>query len=201
MDHTQGAVIAGDNQWRSAIAGNLIYELPEFCRDNAALGLVRVKANNVFVTQLDPSGSVQRGIDAASPGDTVNVQAGPVAYVEQLEIAKPLTLSGEGTGIQYALGPEVGYLVGDNVLLGIGYNITGFHDQDLSESSYTEHGVFIAMRVQFDEHILDGFSKSKNKRVFLIAGISCVTTKMITSETSSAASVISLSMCAVSITT
>ncbi len=72
--------------------------------------------------------------------------------------------SGEGTGIQYGFGPEVGYLVGDNLLVSVGYNITGFYDQDFSECSYTQKGFWLGMRLQFDEHIFDGFGKSRNKK-------------------------------------
>ena len=61
--------------------------------------------------------------------------------------------------VQYGVGPEVGYLVGDNVWVGVGYNLLGFHDKDLSEGNYTDHGVFIALRMQFDEHLLDGLKR------------------------------------------
>lgn len=61
-----------------------IYHAP----DVAALGLVRVKVDNVYVTST--SGSIQRGIDGATAGDTVNV--GPGSFTASLDINKPLTL-------------------------------------------------------------------------------------------------------------
>ena len=66
-------------------------------------GLVRLRAGNVYVTQL--SGSIQRGVNLALAGDTVTVQDG--TYVEQVVIQgagkNNLTLQGQsqaGTIIQ-----------------------------------------------------------------------------------------------------
>src|SRR5207253_2100789 len=42
--------------------------------DATGAGLVRLNAGNVYVTQQ--SGSIQRGVDQASDGDTIHVQAG-----------------------------------------------------------------------------------------------------------------------------
>jgi hypothetical protein len=63
--------------------------------DDAGLGFVRVMAGNVFVTPA--SGSIQRGVNAASSGDTLNVEAG--LYVENVTVNKPVTLLGANSGV------------------------------------------------------------------------------------------------------
>ncbi|MCB0202267.1 MAG: hypothetical protein KDI03_19535, partial [Anaerolineae bacterium] len=62
--------------------------------DDLSLGLVRVKANEIFVTPA--SGSIQRGIDAASAGNTVNVAAG--TFNESIDVNKHVSLIGAGSG-------------------------------------------------------------------------------------------------------
>ncbi len=60
-------------------------------------GLVTWVTGNVYVTTPglgSTDSSIQRGVDAASTGDTVNVEAG--TYTEQVDITKPITLAGEG---------------------------------------------------------------------------------------------------------
>ncbi len=54
-------------------------------------------------------------------------------------------------GAQFGVGPEIGVTLRRNLRLGIGYNFFGFRDRDLSEQSHTSHGVFIALRLKFDE--------------------------------------------------
>lgn len=51
---------------------------------------------------------------------------------------------------QYAIGPQVGILFKKNIRVVLGYNVTGFHDRDLSEG-YTNPGFFVSFRMKFDE--------------------------------------------------
>ena len=63
--------------------------------DPTYTGLVRVKPGNIYVTHTEPTAKIEYGVDAAMPGDTVNVAAG--TYTEpQIIIDKPLTLRGAG---------------------------------------------------------------------------------------------------------
>ncbi len=57
--------------------------------DNTTLGLVRVKAGNLFVS-ASSGGSIQRAIDRSSPGDTVNVNTG--VYAESVNVNQALAL-------------------------------------------------------------------------------------------------------------
>jgi hypothetical protein len=61
--------------------------------DFTGLGLVTWSPGNVYVTQA--SGSIQRGVDAASAGNTVNVAAG--AYAENVTVNSPRNLSFNGS--------------------------------------------------------------------------------------------------------
>lgn len=71
--------------------------------DDAGLGFVTVVANNdyvtmnSFVTPATTSASIQRGIDAASAGWTVNVNDG--TYNESPDVDKSLTLLGANNGV------------------------------------------------------------------------------------------------------
>ena len=62
-----------------------------------ATGFVRVKSGQVFVTANSfalpaTTPSIQRGVDAATAGDTINVGTG--TYTENVSITKPLTILG-----------------------------------------------------------------------------------------------------------
>jgi hypothetical protein len=60
--------------------------------DVAGLGLVRFVPNTMYVTTT--SGSIQRGVDMASAGDTINVNAG--TYTGTVTLAKSVKIVGAG---------------------------------------------------------------------------------------------------------
>jgi hypothetical protein len=72
--------------------------------DSSSLGFVRIQAGHVFVTPnsfLPPAtndtGAIQRAVNVASTGDTVNVEAG--TYYDNVSVNKSLTLLGANSGI------------------------------------------------------------------------------------------------------
>lgn len=79
--------------------------------DNGALGFVLVKAGNAYVTPssfLAPATTaarIQRGVDAASAGFTLNVQAG--TYIDNISVNKSLTILGPNDGVDPCTGSRV----------------------------------------------------------------------------------------------
>ncbi len=71
--------------------------------DASGLGFVRVKANNDYVTvnsfasPLTTTAKIQRGVDAASNGHTVNVGAG--SFNDNVIVNKQVNIAGQGQGV------------------------------------------------------------------------------------------------------
>lgn len=61
----------------------------------------------------------------------------------------------------YALGPQFGITPVDNMLLSIGYNITGFRDRDFTASRSTSRGLFAAVRMKFDAGLLGSLTERR----------------------------------------
>ena len=60
-------------------------------------------------------------------------------------------VDGSFQSAQLALGAEVGYTLSTNLVVGLGYNFLGYYDRDLSDEQYTTKGVYLRMRMKFDE--------------------------------------------------
>ena len=56
---------------------------------------------------------------------------------------------------QGGLGAEAGYLIRESLWLSAGYNVVGFHDDDLAGENYTRRGAFVRIRFKFDETLLN----------------------------------------------
>ncbi len=51
-------------------------------------------------------------------------------------------------------GLSVGHKVAKNAWVSLGYNLTGFYDDDFSRSDFTAQGPFIRFRFKFDQNSL-----------------------------------------------
>ena len=60
----------------------------------------------------------------------------------------------------YAVGASVGYNVIDNTWVSMGYNVKGFADDDFSGSEFRTKGLYLSVRVKFDQDTL-GLNKPK----------------------------------------
>lgn len=72
-------------------------------------------------------------------------------------------VSGDGESVQYALGPEIGFTVVDNLRAALGYNFRGFEDRDLTEEQHTAGGVYLALRFKFDEGLFNWRRREESK--------------------------------------
>jgi uncharacterized repeat protein (TIGR01451 family) len=76
---------------------------------------------------------------------------------ERIEIggrASVRTSLGDGS-TSFAVGPEIGIVPAENMLLSVGYNLIGFRDPDFGAARSTERGLFAAIKLKFDEKSFD----------------------------------------------
>lgn len=97
--------------------------------------------------------------------DSLGVASSAFTHLVQARMTRDITakwdagvqasLIGDGTfsSRRYGLGAEVGYLLGENMWLSVGYNIFGFKDRDLGTDAGTDRGVFVRLRYKFDEDL------------------------------------------------
>ncbi|WP_438479670.1 hypothetical protein [Oleiharenicola lentus] len=72
-----------------------------------------------------------------------------------------LLTDGNFEQLQYALGPDIGFTFRKNFTVGLGYNLIGFREEDLAADHSTEHGVYLRLRIKFDETSLPSFGGEK----------------------------------------
>jgi len=51
----------------------------------------------------------------------------------------------------YRLGVSIGHTPSENIWISAGYNFMGFYDRDFSRADYTMHGLFVKLRMKFDQ--------------------------------------------------
>ena len=66
-----------------------------------------------------------------------------------------MSTSGIGTK-EFSYGPSIGVTPVKNVWINAGYNVVGFKDTDFEASEYSRKGVYLQMRIKFDQHTAKG---------------------------------------------
>ena len=56
--------------------------------------------------------------------------------------------------IDYGFGVDIGYNIGLNMWLTLGYNVLGFDDKDFEQARYTSAGPYLRFSVKADQHLL-----------------------------------------------
>ncbi len=55
---------------------------------------------------------------------------------------------------KYSVGPSVGFSPLENFWISLGYNFAGFSDRDFDAAQYTQNGIYLKLRIKFDEKSL-----------------------------------------------
>jgi hypothetical protein len=145
--------------------------------DEAGDGLVTWIPNNVYITPSSEGyqpGAIQRGIGAASAGNTINVAAG--SYTENPNISKALTFKGPNFGIDPNTGTRVAEAViqGEVTIAANNVTVDGFKITNPSGkhgiTAQNQSGVHIA------NNIVDGVGSSDVTTTGTNYGIAVVST-------------------------
>ena len=59
--------------------------------------------------------------------------------------------SNGGRAWHYSAGPNIGVSPVENTWISIGYNVVGFKDRDFDQAQYTRSGVYLTVRLKFDQ--------------------------------------------------
>ncbi len=65
-------------------------------------------------------------------------------------------LTSKDTGTAYSWGPSIGVSPVDNVWVSAGYNVKGFKDSDFEAAEYARQGLYLQLRVKFDQDTASG---------------------------------------------
>jgi hypothetical protein len=68
-----------------------------------------------------------------------------------------------GKALQFGYGLEAGYAVTSNLWLNAGYTWRGLNDKDLLASEYRNRGIFVGLRMKFDENLWGADNPRSNK--------------------------------------
>ena len=78
-------------------------------------------------------------------------------------MASALQQTQGGKALQFGYGLEAGYAVTSNLWLNVGYTWRGLNDKDLVATEFRNRGIFLGLRLKFDENIFGIDNPRSNK--------------------------------------
>lgn len=181
MEYTDNKAL--EDSWRGRLRGGLAYRPPDRDEWNA-LAMYEHRAERDAADPLSPG---RRSVDILSthlnwqplrPLALAGHYAGKVArddggnsLMQMIDLRATYdlteswdvgvaggTLFREGFAAnRYMAGIEVGRVLAESIWASLGYNLTGYHDRDLTAGDYTMRGAYLRLRIKFDERIVPGF--------------------------------------------
>lgn len=116
-------------------------------------------ANGVELGELELFVGARHNLDRFGDFDLADTTAlvgaqARIAVSQRIEIGARASAraSLEDGTTSFAIGPEIGFVPADNILVSVGYNVVGFRDPDFGAARSTERGVYAAIKFKLDEN-------------------------------------------------
>ncbi len=109
---------------------------------------------------------VRQDIAGLSLKSTNHLFGGETRYdvTKKIDIGLRGSALTNGKETQYSFGPSIGVSPVDNVWISAGYNVEGFEDDDFEATEYSREGVYIQMRIKFDQNTAKGLLRRISPR-------------------------------------
>ncbi len=157
--------------WRPRDEGTVIFDRFDVSHDKNARGETEIKiVNNIAINQVITDrlqATANYGVKHVSTeigGQKLkswnHLLGGEARFdvTEKIDIGlRGSYLTSNGTNsAQYSFGPSIGVSPVKNIWVSAGYNVKGFKDDDFEAAEYSRKGVYLQMRLKFDQNTARG---------------------------------------------
>jgi len=157
---------------RTMLRAAIIFDRLDISHEKTELGTTRTKivnnmaANTMVTDRWQLAGNYgAKYVREDIAGQKLTSFSHLVGGETRFDITKKIDLGLHGSALigedstQYSFGPSIGVSPVDNVWISAGYNIDGFKDDDFEAAEYTRDGVYLKLRIKFDQNTARGLLK------------------------------------------